>query len=177
MWKYIKFNKVNYSAFFFANLWVAFTCFFVLKFQMLQLASYIQNLIVKDFNQNTSPATMFYYSMLLVYFIVILLAMIFVMKPLNIHIPDTKIEWWEQALTFILIVGFFLYSFHKIFDYGMPELFWPQLVKFISGASGRYIENNRPIEVGVLWSNLSDLFWNFVPLGFMWYRAKTGGAQ
>jgi hypothetical protein len=31
--------------------------------------------------------------------------------------------------------------------------------------------------VSVIWSNLSDFIWNFLPLGFMWYRAKTGGMQ
>jgi hypothetical protein len=178
MWKFVQFNKVNFSAFYFANLWFCFTGFFVLGDKLREVGSYIQNLVIKDLKVNSSPATMYYWSLIFVYFAVIIATMILVMKPLNIHIPDTKIEWWETALTFLLIAGFFFYSFHKIFNLGMPEVFPPIIVKLIMGTNAYYIESMKIVEgPGVIWSTVSDFVWNFLPLTFMWYRAKTGGAS
>jgi hypothetical protein len=176
MWKFVSFNKANFSAFYFANLWFCFTGYFVLGNQLRDVGSYIQNLVIKDFKVNSSPATMYYWSLIAVYFTVILVTMFLVMKPLNIHIPDAKVETWESVLTFLLVFGFFFYSFHKIFNLGMPEGTPPQLVKLIMGTDAYYIESMRNVEnTSVIWSRLSDFVWNFVPLGFMWYRAKTGG--
>jgi glucan phosphoethanolaminetransferase (alkaline phosphatase superfamily) len=178
MWKFIRFNRVNFSAFYFANLWFCFTGYFVLGDQLRQVASYVQNLVIKDLNQSSSPATLYYWSLIAVYLIVITITMLVVMKPLNIHIPDTKIEMWEQLLTCFLVAGFFFYSFHKIFSLGMPEGVPGQIVKLIMGQNAYYIESTRNVEnISVIWSTVSDFVWNFCPLGFMWWRAKTGGAQ
>jgi hypothetical protein len=178
MWKFVSFNKSNFSAFYFANLWFCFTGYFLLGNNLREVGSYVQNLVVKDLKYNASPSTMYYWSMLLVYLVSIFIIMIVVMKPLNIHIPDANIEAWETVLTFLLVVGFFFYSFHKIFSLGMPEGTPGQLVKLIMGPNAYYIETMRSVEnVSVIWSNLSDFIWNFLPLGFMWYRAKTGGMQ
>lgn len=176
MWKYVRFNKVNFSAFYFANLWLCFTGYFVLKDPIKNFGSSLQNLLIKDLNVESSPATAYYWSLVFAYFLVICLTMVFVMKPLNIHIPDNKVDAWETAITFILVTGFFLYSFHKIFSIGMPEIFPGWLVKLIMGSNAYYIENFKSVEgPSMIWSNVSDILWNFGPLAFMWYRAKTGG--
>lgn len=170
-----QFSKVNYSAFYFANLWCTFLGLFIFKDALKYVGSNVQNFLIRDVNLNGSPTTLYYWSLVAVFFAVVMLVMLFIMKPLNIHIPDNKIEFSESVLTFVLITGFFFYSFHKILNIGMPELFPQFLVKLIMGSNAYYLESLKVIEgTSVLWSSLSDPLWSFGPLLYMWWRAKTG---
>lgn len=177
MWKYVKFNRVNFSAFYFANLWFAFCCLTIFRAPVQMMATSIQNLFVKDFNQRLAPGITQYYSYLFVYLAGIMLTMILIMKPLNIHIPDTKIETVESIVTFLLITGFFFYSCHHIFDLKFPDFIPMWLAKFIGGINATNMDPLKNTETSTFWPWLSDWFWNIAPLGCMWYRAKTGGAS
>jgi hypothetical protein len=170
------FSKVNYSAFYFANLWCCFLGLFIFKDFLKLVGSSIQNFLIRDVNVSGSPTFIYYWSLLGVFLAVVIGVMILIMKPLNIHIPDNKIEFSESLITFIFIAGFFFYSFHKIMNIGMPELFPTQVVKLIMGTNAYYLESLRPIEgTSVIWSAISDPLWSFGPIGYMWWRAKTGG--
>jgi hypothetical protein len=177
MWQKVRFDTVNFSAFYFANLWVCFVSLFFLKDWLAMLGNYATNLAQTDLQvKNTSGSLVFYWSLILVYFLVVSLAMMMIMKPLHIHLPDNNVQGAETFLTFILILGFFFYTFHKTFinvamPDGVPAVLADLIMgqgKFISGASTRGLTS-------VIWGNISNFIWCFLPIGFMWFRAKTGG--
>jgi hypothetical protein len=175
MWQKVKFDTVNFSAFYFANLWVCFVSFFFLNDYILQLGAQVTNIAQKDLNVKSDGTTVYYWSLLFVYFCVVFAVMMAVMKTLHIHLPDNNVQGMETFITFVLIIGFFFYTFHKTFILaGMPDGTPPFIVNLIMGSKGRYLTGVlTTTNSSVVWQNLSDPLWCFGPLGFMLYRAKT----
>jgi hypothetical protein len=173
MWQKVKFDTVNFSAFYFANLWVCFVSLHFAQPYFEQLGSYMTNLAQTDIKVNASSSLIYYFSLAFVYFLAVSGIMLMVMKPLHIHLPDNNVQGIETFLTFMLILGFFFYTFHKTFNIAMPDGVPPFLVNLLMG-EGRYISGGLTRgTTAVIWSNLSSAIWCFGPLGYMLYRAKS----
>ena len=170
-WQNVKFDTVNFSAFYFANLWVCFISTTILKSEILKLSFIGTNLVQNDLNIKGNSTQTQYLIQLFIYFLIVFITMALIMKPLNIHLPDSKSQGIETLLNSILIFGFFMFTFHKVFNVGMPREVPPQVVDLIMG-DGRYLDG-LGTNSSVLWGYASNFVWCFLPLGYMWYRVKT----
>jgi hypothetical protein len=174
MWQHVKFDTVNFSAFFFSNLWVCFVSLFFLNQPINNLANTLTDSVKRDLALKNNPNEIYYWVLLLVYFGVVFLVMSMVMKPLNIHLPDNNVKGVETFITFVLILGFFFFTFHKTFNIGMPNGVPGFIVNLIMGPSSKYLDGQTTAAgASVLWSNISTFVWCFAPLGYMIFRAKT----